>query len=123
MSRLTERRFSFTVGDFVRFHDCAIGRIDGMFVVRLSTTLRLFFKLAVAQARDILDPILEIPVFRMMAQDCIVGLPGIDLSRPYLIPITSSQGNEIRLRRKDHGEGQMSNELDLLMIPWNVHYL
>ena len=98
-----------------------IGRIDGLFIVRLSPTAiqRLFFKLRVAQRKDIPDPVLEIPQFEMSTNDCIVGLPGIDLSRPYLIPVTRpGASRKLQLRQRDDSTGN-----ELLMRSWNVQYL
>ena len=75
----------------------------------------MFFKLPVAEERKISDPVLEVPIYEMKAVSCIVGLPGIDFSRPYLIAITKSDlRNGLRLRQQDVQAQGITQEL--LMI-------
>ncbi|KAL9035756.1 MAG: hypothetical protein Q9180_004684 [Flavoplaca navasiana] len=119
-----DRRFSFGLGDFIKFHKHRIGCIEGLLVVRLSlsTNPQLFFKLVVAQQMNTLDSILEVPKFQITLDRCIVGLPGIEIFRPYLIPV-HNEGNVLSLRRSDNDTDRLTAGGELLMIPWDVQYL
>ena len=114
------------MGDFIRFHSKSIGQVRGLVIVSLSTTdpPRLFLKLAVAVQQQEVDPVLEIPMYRISPEEIIVGLPGVEPSRPYLVPVSrSSQDRQLTLRQITHGQILGQEALELLYVPWNVEYL
>ena len=63
---------------------------------------QLFLKLTVASPEDFWDPVLDLEVYDTLPEECVIGLPSIDLFQMYLIPVVKSgEGHKILLRQKD----------------------
>ena len=116
-SRTSERRFSFALKDFIAYRDNAVGRIDGILIIHLSSIPRLFLKLRKAEFIQEKDPILGSPFLRETGEDEIVGLPATGSTKLYVLPV------------KDvHGDGPLGFEKPetakhFMMVPWQIQYL
>ena len=98
----SSRRIAFTMGDFVRFQECRIGRIEGIFVYTSSKS-RVFLKLIIAHTMAERDAILNVDRLQLSEERIIVGLSEVGSSTLYVVVDT---------QRKC-----------FLLIPWVVRYL
>jgi hypothetical protein len=96
----------------VAYRDNAVGRIDGILIIHLSSTPLLFLKLRKAEFIQEKDPILGSPFLRETGEDEIVGLPATGSTKLYVLPV------------KDvHGDGPLGFEKletakHFMMVPW-----
>jgi hypothetical protein len=80
------RRFVFTRGNYVAYHDDKIGRIDQIFLHEEDGVERIFAVLAKMELRGDRDELLDLPLVSAEGP-IIVGLPAIQPKKLYFVDI------------------------------------
>jgi hypothetical protein len=83
------KRICFSTNNFVGIRNCRVGRIDGVFLHTLAGRDRLFLVVTYidyrANTTSELDPVLQLPVYRLTGDRDIIGLPGVATEKMWVL--------------------------------------
>ena len=106
------------MSDYIRHHHDRLARIDGIFLMTITNT-RAFLKITEVDSTatpGYRDPVLEMPILQLTDDTRIIGLPAVDLSKPYLIPVRSQPNSSLQF------DADTSSK-ELLQITWTLQFL
>ncbi|KAI9848827.1 MAG: hypothetical protein M1837_006343 [Sclerophora amabilis] len=117
--RLSERRVTLNLGDFVLVRDALLARLDHIFVHQLEPgQKRAFAMLTMVETTGPLglDEVLKLPLRRLSSHQKIVGLPGLMGTMVWAISASRKRGQA--------GFNCLSREGDLVLhCVWDINFL